>query len=61
MFSHLATPLPNGAVENDTILSLLSVFWPILEKLLRSPHMENANLATAACRALSQAIQSSGI
>lgn len=61
VFSHLATSLPNGAAENDTILALLSVFWPTLEKVLRSPHMENANLASAACRALSEAIQSSGI
>ncbi|KAK4804792.1 hypothetical protein SAY86_004609 [Trapa natans] len=60
VFSHLTSPLPNGASENNTILTLLSVFWPILEKILRSPHMENTYLASAACRALSQAIQSSG-
>ncbi|PKI79246.1 hypothetical protein CRG98_000366 [Punica granatum] len=60
VFSHLATTLPDGATGDDTVLALLSVFWPILEKLLRSPHMENGHLASAACRALSQAIQSSG-
>ncbi|XP_031391931.1 importin-13 isoform X2 [Punica granatum] len=59
VFSHLATTLPDGAAGDDTVLALLSVFWPILEKLLRSPHMENGHLASAACRALSQAIQSS--
>ncbi|XP_039172284.1 transportin MOS14 isoform X2 [Eucalyptus grandis] len=59
VFSYLSTPHPNGLAD-DAILTLLRVFWPILEKLFRSQHMENSNLSTAACRALSQAIQSSG-
>ncbi|XP_048134614.1 transportin MOS14 isoform X3 [Rhodamnia argentea] len=60
VFSYLSTPHPNGPADDDPILALLRVFWPILEKLFSSPHMENGTLSTAACRALSQAIQSSG-
>ncbi|KAJ9189816.1 hypothetical protein P3X46_001068 [Hevea brasiliensis] len=60
VFSHLATPLPSVPGEDDPIFGLLRVFWPILEKLFRSEHMESSNLSTAACRALSLAIQSSG-
>ncbi|KAG6660061.1 transportin MOS14 [Carya illinoinensis] len=59
VLGHLA-PLPNGPSADDPILALLTVFWPMLEKLFMSGHMENGNLSTAACRALSQAIQSSG-
>ncbi|XP_020533475.2 transportin MOS14 isoform X2 [Jatropha curcas] len=60
VFSHLATPLPSMPGADDTIFELLRVFWPVLEKLFRSGHMESSNLSTAACRALSLAIQSSG-
>lgn len=61
VFSHLAAPLPTDPAADDPIYALLRVFWPMLEKLFRSEHMENGNLSTAACRALSLAIQSSGI
>ncbi|XP_068665296.1 transportin MOS14 isoform X2 [Aristolochia californica] len=57
VFSHLSV---SSSPEDDTILALLGVFWPLLEKLFRSVHMENSNLSIAACRALSQAFQSSG-
>ncbi|XP_077250127.1 ARM repeat superfamily protein isoform X2 [Tasmannia lanceolata] len=60
VFSHLSISHSTDTVEDDTILSLLGVFWPLLEKLFRSSNMENGSLSTAACRALSQAIQSSG-
>ncbi|XP_030483962.2 transportin MOS14 isoform X1 [Cannabis sativa] len=60
VFSHLATCLPSGPASDDSVLSLLRVFWPMLQKLFRSEHMENGNLAVAACRALSQAIQTAG-
>ncbi|XP_078433747.1 ARM repeat superfamily protein [Wolffia australiana] len=46
--------------EDDCICYLLGVIWPLLEKLLRSVHMENSNLSIAACRSLSQAVKSSG-
>ncbi|XP_010528108.1 PREDICTED: transportin MOS14 [Tarenaya hassleriana] len=58
--SHLATALPSGSMADGPILSLLTVFWPILEKLFSSEHMESSSLSVAACRALSVAVQSSG-
>lgn len=61
VFSHLGTSLPTGPSADDPILALLTVFWPMLEKLFMSGHLENGNLAAAACRALSQAVQSSGM
>lgn len=60
VFSHLPSPLPTNPAGDDPIFALLRVFWPMLEKLFRSEHMESGNLSTAACRALSLAIQSSG-
>ncbi|KAJ8633047.1 hypothetical protein MRB53_026383 [Persea americana] len=59
VFTHLANRLSTDSIEDDTILALLGVFWPLLEKLFSSSHMENGNLSAAACRALSQAVQSS--
>ncbi|TXG54995.1 hypothetical protein EZV62_020251 [Acer yangbiense] len=59
VFSHLAAPLPTDPATDDPMYALLRIFWPMLEKLFRSEHMENGNLSTAACRALSLAIQSS--
>ncbi|KAF3583689.1 hypothetical protein F2Q69_00026468 [Brassica cretica] len=55
VFSHLATSLSSVPVADGPILSLLTAFWPILEKLFRSEHMESGSLAAAACRALSVA------
>ncbi|CAH8382526.1 unnamed protein product [Eruca vesicaria subsp. sativa] len=60
VLSHLATSLSSVPVADGPLLSLLTVFWPILEKLFSSEHMESGNLAAAACRALSVAVQSSG-
>lgn len=59
VFGHLAMQ-PSSPAADDPIFNLLRVFWPILEKLFRSQHMENSNLSAAACRALSLAIQSCG-
>lgn len=61
VFSHLATSLQSVSSGDGCMLALLQAFWPMLEKLFRSEHMENGNLSTAACRALTQAVQSSGI
>ncbi|KAH0921341.1 hypothetical protein HID58_021359, partial [Brassica napus] len=58
VFSHLATSLSSVPVADSPILCLLTAFWPILEKLFRSEHMESGSLAAAACRALSVAVQS---
>lgn len=60
VFSHLAASSLTVPASVDCIPGLLSVFWPMLEKLFRSGHMESATLSAAACRALSVAIQSSG-
>ncbi|WCJ40304.1 ARM repeat superfamily protein [Euphorbia peplus] len=60
VFGHLGTPLPSVPGGEDPLFGMLGIFWPLLEKLLRSEHMESSHLSTAACRALSQAILSSG-
>ncbi|BAT84882.1 hypothetical protein VIGAN_04235100 [Vigna angularis var. angularis] len=60
VFSHLSISVATEPAADDSILSLLRVFWPILEKIFGSEHMENGNLSVAACRALSLAVQSSG-
>ncbi|XP_047333705.1 transportin MOS14 isoform X2 [Impatiens glandulifera] len=60
VFSHLAVPLSTSPTSDNTSLALLGVFWPMLEKLFRSKHMENGSLSLAACKTLSQAILSSG-
>ncbi|XP_029122255.1 uncharacterized protein [Elaeis guineensis] len=59
VFGHLATPISTDQLEEDTILVLLGLFWPLLEKLFRSAHMENGSLSAAACRSLSLAVHSS--
>lgn len=61
VFSHLASSVQSVSSGDGCMLALLQAFWPMLEKLFRSEHMENGNLSIAACRALTQAIQSSGI
>ncbi|KAG4951114.1 hypothetical protein JHK84_044494 [Glycine max] len=59
VFSHLPISMATEPAADDSILSLLRVFWPILEKFFGSEHMENGNLSVAACRALSLAVRSS--
>lgn len=60
VLSHPAAPLSVGSAADDPLLVMLSIFWPMIEKLFKSEHMENGSLSAAACRALSQAIHSSG-
>uniref|UniRef100_A0A803MML9 Exportin-1/Importin-beta-like domain-containing protein n=1 Tax=Chenopodium quinoa TaxID=63459 RepID=A0A803MML9_CHEQI len=60
LLSHLAAPLSAGSTADDPLLVMLSIFWPMIEKLFKSEYMENGSLSAAACRALSQAIHSSG-
>ncbi|CAK8542797.1 unnamed protein product [Lathyrus sativus] len=60
VFSHLSISVATEPAADDLILLLLRVFWPTLEKVFTSEHMESGNLSIAACRALSLAIQSSG-
>ncbi|KAM3286886.1 transportin MOS14 isoform X1 [Capsicum chacoense] len=60
VFSHLSAESSAGSDMDDPLVALLGVFWQMLEKLFQSEHIGNAILSMAACRALSQAIQSSG-
>ncbi|KAM3364161.1 transportin MOS14 isoform X1 [Capsicum galapagoense] len=60
VFNHLSTESSAGSDWDDPLVALLGVFWQMLEKLFQSEHIGNAILSMAACRALSQAIQSSG-
>ncbi|KAL9231542.1 hypothetical protein vseg_006761 [Gypsophila vaccaria] len=60
VLNHLAAPVSSGSSPDDPLLVLLSIFWPMIEKLFKSEHMENGSLSSAACRALSQAIHSAG-
>lgn len=61
VFNQLASRGLVGCALDDSILILLEVFWPMIEKLFCSEHMDNTNISTAACRALSQAIHSSSL
>ncbi|KAL9264128.1 Transportin MOS14-like protein [Drosera capensis] len=58
--SHLGTPLSVGPAADDPLLVSLTVFWPMLEKLFKSKHIKNGSLSSAACRLLSQVIESTG-
>ncbi|KAG8385034.1 hypothetical protein BUALT_Bualt04G0180900 [Buddleja alternifolia] len=60
VFNYLATHLSTALAPDESILALLEVFWPMLEKFFVSDHAESANLSTSACRALALAIQASG-
>ncbi|KAG8089956.1 hypothetical protein GUJ93_ZPchr0011g28512, partial [Zizania palustris] len=60
LFGHLATSITSSLIDDDTVLVLLGIFWPLLERLSQSSHMENIRLSTAACRSLSLAIHSCG-
>ncbi|PKA56913.1 hypothetical protein AXF42_Ash002216 [Apostasia shenzhenica] len=60
ILGNLGDPLTNIQNEDDTIIVLLGIFWPLLEKLFSSSHMANSSLSTVACRSLSLAIHSSG-
>ncbi|XP_071675183.1 uncharacterized protein [Lolium perenne] len=60
LFSHLTASVTSGLIDDDIILVLLGIFWPLLEKLSQSSHMENTSLSAAACRSLSSAIHSCG-
>ncbi|KAG9141915.1 hypothetical protein Leryth_009272 [Lithospermum erythrorhizon] len=60
VFDHNATHISDTSSTDDAIITLLGAFWPLLEKLLKSQHIENESLAMAACRTISPAIKSSG-
>ncbi|KAL0344200.1 UNVERIFIED_CONTAM: hypothetical protein Sangu_1307400 [Sesamum angustifolium] len=60
VFSYLAIHLSTSLDPDGSVVALLELFWPMLEKLFLSEHIESANLSAAACRALGLAIQASG-
>ncbi|KAL0331801.1 UNVERIFIED_CONTAM: hypothetical protein Scaly_2081600 [Sesamum calycinum] len=60
VFSYLAIHLSTSLNPDGSVVALLELFWPMLEKLFLSEHIESANLSAAACRALGLAIQASG-
>jgi len=53
-------PWFSSPLGDETIILILRHFWPLLERILSSDHMQNVCLSTAVCKALSQAIQASG-
>lgn len=60
IFTQLSTPVFSSSPGDETILLILRHFWPLLERIFSSDHMQNGCLSTAVCKALSQAIQASG-
>ncbi|KZV42041.1 importin-13 [Dorcoceras hygrometricum] len=60
VFKHLGTRSSTDLGPDGSLVALLEVFWPMLENILMSKHIENASLSAAACRALALAIQASG-
>ncbi|KAL4567970.1 hypothetical protein LXL04_023567 [Taraxacum kok-saghyz] len=60
IFGHLVTPLSTCPDIDNSIIAILETFWPMLEKFFQSDLIENSSLSMSACRALSQAIKSSG-
>jgi hypothetical protein len=61
IFTQLSTPVFSSSFGDEPILLILRHFWPLLERIFSSDHMQNGCLSTAVCKALSQAIQASGI
>ncbi|MCO5587430.1 hypothetical protein L7F22_041379 [Adiantum nelumboides] len=60
ILSHLPFVNKSYHYVESPVLNVLRYFWPLLESVLASRHMENNNLAAAVCRALSFIIQASG-
>lgn len=60
ILSHLSVSTKANQGGEDPVLDVLRYFWPLLERVLASCHMENSSLAAAVCRSLSFIIQASG-
>lgn len=60
ILSHLSVSNKLNQSGEDPVLDVLRYFWPLLECVLASHHMENNGLAAAVCRSLSYIIQASG-
>ncbi|XP_076893088.1 transportin MOS14-like [Bidens hawaiensis] len=60
IFSNIvASPSTCHDIDNS-LITILGNFWPLLEKFFQSKHIENTSLSMSACRALSQTIKSAG-
>ena len=60
ILSHLSVSNKLNQNGEDPVLEVLRYFWPLLETVLASRHIENYGLAVAICRTLSYIIQASG-
>eukprot|EP01018_Ginkgo_biloba_P017529 Gb_23906 [translate_table: standard] len=60
IFTQLSTPVLSPPIGDESVLIVLRHFWPLLERIFSSLHMQNSSLSTAACKSLSQAIRASG-
>lgn len=60
ILSQLSVSNTSSQSGDDPVLDVLRHFWPLLESVLASRHMENNGLAAAVCRSLSYIIQASG-
>lgn len=60
IFRHLSVSNKAYRCGKDPVFNVLHYFWPLLESMLASCHMENSSLAAAVCRCLSFIIQASG-
>ncbi|KAH9329052.1 hypothetical protein KI387_001160, partial [Taxus chinensis] len=60
IFTQLSPVVLPSSVGEESILLVLRQYWPLLERMLSSLHMQHCGLSVAACKSLSQAIQASG-
>ncbi|GBG62363.1 hypothetical protein CBR_g30317 [Chara braunii] len=52
---------PNGCLkDDDPMLSVLTVAWPLLERLLTSAHAADSGIAAGICRCLIEAMNATG-
>jgi transportin-3 len=59
-FSQLSLSSADSPSGEKPVLGVLAHFWPLIERLLLSRHMEDNGLALAASKTLSHAIQATG-
>ncbi|KAJ7532039.1 hypothetical protein O6H91_14G069600 [Diphasiastrum complanatum] len=58
--NELSGPGFPATIGEESFLRVLAHFWPLLERLFVSQHMQDSDLAVAACKALTQAIKAGG-
>ncbi|XP_076939623.1 transportin MOS14-like [Bidens hawaiensis] len=60
VFNNIVTSSSTCHDIDNSLITILGSFWPLLERFFRSEHIENTSLSMSACRALSQTIKSAG-